>query len=634
MSNYLSSFPENVLTKAISLSSFQNMLINATQQLLDNILQTIESIFFISKQSTIRQLIHSLFIASEYRYQKVPYYCYILKKVIESHLSENVVDAIKQSLLHSFIQPATIHNPRCFFIRSCMNHNILTAEEIVNSINKFYLTRPSNPDRLIYSFCWFCPEIESINKELFDIIYSTFGRNVVSGMIIPIYVNFFRLFEPLRENNWEVYRTCIQYGFNPDHYAIIICRDEVDILKKEIEKNQIDINGYYAPDFIFDCTHMLGETKPNLIQIASFFGSVRCFDYLISIGADIRQKSDKNKTTLMFAVAGGNIEIIKKLIAIEKEKYHQRIDVNKMIETAARFHQNEIFQFFVDISLKNHSDVKEIYQIAINDCAISNNMSLLIKSLEVGVDVNFSDYSNRTPLLNAARVDNYEIMNLLVNHPEINLNITSTGNTNILDWAITVEDEEAVDLIMKLDEKKFNKNRENKESTSVQLAISRGNPLIFDLLVKGGMVHVNEQLDNKLTPLILATIYESIEIVRYLIKFVKTGSENSVDFVDVNAVDDSGRTALHHAADEGYVQIVNLLVDVPGISLDIEDNELLTPLQLAVNWNQNEVADILRNHGAHLSTNPQATRVVQINEFIQNNYNHECDHCSGNQHHE
>ena len=86
--NYLSAFKADVLENAISLASFQNMLINATQQLLDSIIQTIESIFFINKQAPISQLIHSLFIASEYRHQKVPYYCYILKKVIESHQNQ------------------------------------------------------------------------------------------------------------------------------------------------------------------------------------------------------------------------------------------------------------------------------------------------------------------------------------------------------------------------------------------------------------------------------------------------------------------------------------------------------------------------------------------------------------------
>ena len=228
--------------------------------------------------------------------------------------------------------------------------------------------------------------------------------------------------------------------------------------------------------------------------------------------------------------------------------------------------------------------------------------------------------------MNAARADNFEVLKFLANHPEIDLNVTSTGNTNILDWAITAEDEEAVSLILKFDEKKFIKNPQNKETTSVQLAISRGNPVIFELLIKGGMIHVNERLNNQLTPLIMATIYESIEIVRFLI-------HQNFDVVDVNAIDDSGRTALHHAADEGFVQIVKLLVDVPGIALDIEDNEFLTPLQLAVNWNQDDVAEILRNRGAHLSTNPQAHRVVQIDELIQN-HDHKCDHCSGNQHHE
>lgn len=396
MTNYLSSFNEDVLKNAISLSSFQDMLINATQQLLENILQTIESIFFVSKQSTIPQLVHLLFIASEYRYLKVPYYCYILQKIIETHQDELLTAKIKKSLLHSFIQPATIHNARCFFIRSCMKTGILTPEEIVDTIHKHYLMRPSNPDRLIYSFCWFCPEIESLNNPLFNTILTSFNQNVQSGMIIPMFANFLRIFEPLSSNNWQIYHTCCQYGFNPDRYAIIICRDEVEVLKTEFEKSNDDPNEYVIPECVFDCTHILSESKPSLLQVAAYFGSMKCFDYLLSIGSDIRFQSDQRHSLLMFAVAGGSLEMIKKVIAIEEEKAHHKVNMNKVLETAARFHQNEVFYFLLDRSIKNRylTSEREYYQLIINDCVISNNLSLLIKSLEKGVDINHSDICN------------------------------------------------------------------------------------------------------------------------------------------------------------------------------------------------------------------------------------------------
>lgn len=56
----------------------------------------------------------------------------------------------------------------------------------------------------------------------------------------------------------------------------------------------------------------------------------------------------------------------------------------------------------------------------------------------------------------------------------------------------------------------------------------------------------------------------------------------------------------------------------------------MTPLQLAVNWNQDEVAQILREHGAHLSTNPLAQRTVTVDQYIRD----QCDHCPGYHHHE
>lgn len=117
------------------------------------------------------------------------------------------------------------------------------------------------------------------------------------------------------------------------------------------------------------------------------------------------------------------------------------------------------------------------------------------------------------------------------------------------------------------------RNLPEKARSSVQLAITRGNPIVFNALIKSGIASINQRFDGDATTLHLATIYESIEIVRYLLRYVN--SEETENAVDINALDAVGRTALHFACDEGYLEIVSLLLNVQGIEVNIEDTEYI-----------------------------------------------------------
>lgn len=64
-----------------------------------------------------------------------------------------------------------------------------------------------------------------------------------------------------------------------------------------------------------------------------------------------------------------------------------------------------------------------------------------------------------------------------------------------------------------------------------------------------------------------------------------------VDYIDVNAVDKYGRTAVMMAGTAGIAQ---LLVDSPNIDLSIRDVEGQTALDKAIYYNRTQIANILR----------------------------------------
>ena len=66
---------------------------------------------------------------------------------------------------------------------------------------------------------------------------------------------------------------------------------------------------------------------------------------------------------------------------------------------------------------------------------------------------------------------------------------------------------------------------------------------------------------------------------------------------DVNAKGKNGWTSLHRAAIYGRKEIVELLI-AKGADVNAKDNRLRkTPLDLADNEGQKEIADLLRKHG-------------------------------------
>ena len=66
---------------------------------------------------------------------------------------------------------------------------------------------------------------------------------------------------------------------------------------------------------------------------------------------------------------------------------------------------------------------------------------------------------------------------------------------------------------------------------------------------------------------------------------------------NVNAVDDDGKTALHHVAYIGYTDVVTLLMD-NGATVNVVDSKDKTPLHLAAEKGHTEVVKSLLDNGA------------------------------------
>ena len=105
--------------------------------------------------------------------------------------------------------------------------------------------------------------------------------------------------------------------------------------------------------------------------------------------------------------------------------------------------------------------------------------------------------------------------------------------------------------------------------TPLHWACSCNHPEVVRLLLKQDGIEVNAKANNGDTPLHLACWKGHLEVVKLLLDHPK---------IEVNATDDYGDTPLHWACLEGDLEVVRLLLAKPNIEVNEKDQRGKTPL--------------------------------------------------------
>ena len=124
--------------------------------------------------------------------------------------------------------------------------------------------------------------------------------------------------------------------------------------------------------------------------------------------------------------------------------------------------------------------------------------------------------------------------------------------------------------------------------TGLMLAIREDSMKAFDVLVNAPDVNLEAQATNGDTPLMLASFYGNIPVVKLLL----------AREVEVNR---PGWTALHYAAINGSSEIVKLLLDASAYVDDESPDDKMTPVMLAAMRGRVAVVEVLRDNGADLT---------------------------------
>ena len=209
-----------------------------------------------------------------------------------------------------------------------------------------------------------------------------------------------------------------------------------------------------------------------------------------------------------------------------------------------------------------------------------NIVELLIAK---GADINAKENYGYTPLYKALKNNNYsyedveEVAELLI-AKGADLNVKNTNGNSPLHFALQNENlsdpQDRRDEIYKRDE--------------IASEIYKRDKIAKLLIAKGADVNAKDA--NGYTPLQLAVKYKHNEIAKLLI----------AKGADINAKDANGDTLLHKELYYKYYkddEIAKLLI-AKGADINAQNNDGYTPLRLALQNNNKEIAELLKSHGA------------------------------------
>lgn len=421
----------------------------------------------------------------------------------------------------------------------------------------------------------------------------------------------------MKKNDWKIYLEYRNNGYNQNRIYQLIKNDNVEefhLLCNSI--HGFDMN-QMIPDSIFERVLFLKD-GPRPIHIASYFGSVRIFKFLLLNKADLSLRDNASNNVTHFAVAGGNAEIIHIL-------EHNEWDFHRAPNVATQFHRNEIYTYLFES--KYFDNEKEANVII--SASMSNNVEAIIHCAgELGMDVNFKNKNNETPLFQAVMSRSLDALELLLHHKNININCLDNEGANLLHVASRRNFYEGMKILIDLKNKNNDEYvldinaKNNYGETPLTIAAELGHVEIIKLLLNHPKINPNYALKNG-TPLHLCLIQDNVELLKIMLDSNKFNPniKNQSSFtplhiaairnlpeaikilcnknynVDVNCLDQTGQSPLCMSIDSGdYESVKAFLESGRDFAFDHKNMDQLTPLEIAQRNGNDEIIKLLTEH--------------------------------------
>ena len=284
-------------------------------------------------------------------------------------------------------------------------------------------------------------------------------------------------------------------------------------------------------------------------------------EFLIKNGADINAQNAQGETPLMHAAKRADIDIVNLLISKKADINLKSAGGECAIHFAVRgFNEEKIenYKLIINALISNGADVNAKANFGDTPIFSAFQPALIKYAIEKGADIKAVDNFGRCALhkaMNAGAAKSLIEKGANIEAKDVN------GATPLCNAAAF--DKELTEFLIS---KGANVNAKGYAARNIR---------------RGSMEHLWQ------APLLMAVYYRKADIVEFLIS----------KGADIEITGDDGKTALHLAAMDGSINIINLLIK-NDVKINVSDRYSNTPLKLALENDKLKAAEILRKYGS------------------------------------
>ncbi|CAI9718034.1 transient receptor potential cation channel subfamily A member 1 homolog [Octopus vulgaris] len=371
------------------------------------------------------------------------------------------------------------------------------------------------------------------------------------------------------------------YGSTPLHFAAMRGNDVAVTLLVQFPHIEVD---------------KVDKTQMTALHTAARYNQKAVAEALINAGAKIRCFDDERCTPLFYACFHGCLDIVNLLFdAATKEDewivcYELVADKNIDGKTCLHAAVDGGFAEVAKICLMRGADVNGVESdrsMPLHRAAMSGNMECVKLLVDNSARIDAYDEEQSTPLHKAALYNHYNVVDYLIKCGARVNKRDSDSYTPLLLAALRGHSE-TIEILMNASADPLAVDKY--EKTAIYLASEENKASVLKKLLEyPGMkdqVHVNDQYGNR--PLHVAAQEGFTEIVMILLSHG----------ADIMATNDDEETPIHLASKFGRTNVVRALVKADKTVVKSEDEDSNTPLHIAALHGHDKVGEILINFGA------------------------------------
>jgi ankyrin repeat protein len=477
--------------------------------------------------SGIDHLVSALFASVNARPLNIPTLAELAKILSASASSNATLSGLKARIFQELLKAFNCRKPvpkqaaSFAFFFQCFECGLISVDDVLSLTKQI-----SENTKLFRSVCWilayFAPELETADPTFTEELITSLQSHSNRSSSPQILKAFSEDLSRTRSENWAIVKRNRNFWTHSLTFFSLIRDDNLTHLKRLARSPAFSLDICIPPMPYLPSPALFNF--PTLIQTAAFFGSIRCFRFLLCNGSNLLLL-DRNFVTLsQMAIAGGNLEIIRLC-------QFYSLDFSGAVHASVKYHRHAIFDWlFPTVPPERSLDLfgQNLCHLACE----SNNIRVLSDLCSGRVSISArSDYHRVTPLEIAVAERHPECVELLLADPTVDV-----------------------------------------RSAPLCVAVKNGDLAIARLLIERG-AFARSSRENARALLVLAARQQHAEMVRYLL---------TVPGIDPNSTTTVGATALLAAASCGFEKVCEALAADPRVDPNAATAEGLSVLYFAV----------------------------------------------------